>query len=106
MTKEATCTEPGEQTHTCDCGYSETQVIPATGHDYVNGVCANCGAVQTPDKPTPDTPDKPTPDTPDKADDGDAVKTGDDSAVGLWIALICLSLIGPAVIVYSKKREH
>ena len=138
MTKEATCTEPGEQTRTCDCGYSETQVIPAIGHDYVNGVCANCGAVQTPDKPTPDTPDKPTPDTPDKptpdtpdnptpdtpdkptpdtpdkptpdtpdkADDGDAVKTGDDSAVGLWIALICLSLIGPAVIVYSKKREH
>ena len=102
VTKEATCTEPGEQTRTCDCGCSETQVIPATGHDYVNGVCANCGAVQTPDKPTPDTPDKPTPDTPDKADDGDAVKTGDDSAVGLWIALICLSLIGPAVIVYSK----
>ncbi|MDY5880368.1 MAG: CehA/McbA family metallohydrolase [Oscillospiraceae bacterium] len=170
VTKEATCTEDGEQTRTCDCGCSETQVIPATGHDYVNGVCANCGAVQTPDKPTPDTPDKPTPDTPDKptpdtpdkptpdtpdkptpdtpdkptpdtpdkptpdtpdkptpdtpdkptpdtpdkptpdtpdkADDGDAVKTGDDSAVGLWIALICLSLIGPAVIVYSKKREH
>ena len=122
VTKEATCTEPGEQTRTCDCGYSETQVIPAIGHDYVNGVCANCGAVQTPDKPTPDTPDKPTPDTPDKptpdtpdkptpdtpdkSDDGDAVKTGDDSAVGLWIALICLSLIGPAVIVYSKKREH
>ena len=122
VTKEATCTEPGEQTRTCDCGYSETQVIPAIGHDYVNGVCANCGAVQTPDKPTPDTPDKPTPDTPDKptpdtpdkptpdtpdkADDGDAVKTGDDSAVGLWIALICLSLIGPAVVVYSKKREH
>ena len=123
VTKEATCTEDGEQTRTCDCGYSETQVIPATGHDYVNGVCANCGAVQPPDKPTPDTPDKPTPDTPDKptpdtpdspstpdkpdkADDGDAVKTGDDSAVGLWIALICLSLIGPAVVVYSKKREH
>ena len=130
VTKAATCTEDGEQTRTCDCGYSETQVIPATGHDYVNGVCANCGAVQTPDKPTPDTPDKPTPDTPDKptpdtpdkptpdtpdkptpdtpdkADDGDAVKTGDDSAVGLWIALICLSLIGPAVVVYSKKREH
>ena len=154
VTKKATCTEPGEQTRSCECGCTETQVIPATGHDYVNGVCANCGAVQTPDKPTPDTPDKPTPDTPDKptpdtpdkptpdtpdkptpdtpdkptpdtpdkptpdtpdkptpdtpdkADDGDAVKTGDDSAVGLWIALTCLSLIGPAVIVYSKKREH
>ena len=66
VTKEATCTDPGEQTRSCDCGYSETQVIPAKGHDYVNGVCANCGAVQTPDKPTPDNPDKPTPDNPDK----------------------------------------
>ena len=79
VTKEATCTEPGEQTRSCDCGYSETQVIPAKGHDYVNGVCANCGAVQTPDKPTPDNPDKPTPDNPDKPTPDDPDKpTPDD----------------------------
>ena len=125
VTKEATCTEDGEQTRTCACGYSETQVIPATGHNYVNGVCANCGAVQSPDKPTPDNPDKPTPDnpdtpdtpdkpdtpdTPDKPDDGksntDKPKTGDDSHVELWIGILAISMAVGGTVVYRKKREH
>lgn len=33
-TKEATCTEDGLQTRTCDCGEVEEKVIPAKGHDY------------------------------------------------------------------------
>ena len=127
VTKEATCTEPGEQTRTCDCGYSETQVIPAKGHDYVNGVCANCGAVQSPDKPTPDNPDKPTPDnpdkptpdapdtpnspdTPDKPDDGksntDKPKTGDSSHVELWIGVLVISMAVGGTVLYRKKREQ
>ena len=124
VTKEATCTEPGEQTRTCDCGHSETQVIPATGHDYVNGVCANCGAVQTPDTPDkPDTPDNPnnpddpntpdapdTPDTPDKPDDGksntDKPKTGDDSHIVLWIGVLVVSAAVGGAVLYTKKREH
>ena len=121
-TKAATCTEPGEQTRSCDCGYSETQVIPAKGHDYVNGVCANCGAVQTPDKPTPDNPDKPTPDdpntpdtpgtpdTPDKPDDGksntDKPKTGDDSHVELWIGVLVISMAVGGTVLVRKKREQ
>ncbi len=122
VTKEATCTEPGEQTRSCDCGYSETQVIPATGHNYVNGVCANCGAVQTPDKPTPDNPDKPTPDdpntpdtpgtpdTPDKPDDGksntDKPKTGDDSHVELWIGVLVISMAVGGTVLVRRKREQ
>ena len=122
VTKAATCTEPGEQTRSCDCGYSETQVIPAKGHDYVNGVCANCGAVQTPDKPTPDNPDKPTPDdpntpdtpgtpdTPDKPDDGksntDKPKTGDDSHVELWIGVLVISMAVGGTVLVRKKREQ
>ena len=127
VTKAATCTEPGEQTRSCDCGYSETQVIPATGHDYVNGVCANCGAVQTPDKPTPDNPDKPTPDdpdkptpdapdtpnspdTPDKPDDGksntDKPKTGDDSHVELWIGVLVISMAVGGTVLVRRKREQ
>ena len=37
VTKEATCTEAGSQTRTClnGCGESQTQDIPATGHDHV-----------------------------------------------------------------------
>ena len=135
VTKAATCTEPGEQTRSCECGYSETQVIPATGHDYVNGVCANCGAVQTPDKPTPDNPDKPTPDTPDKPtpdtpdkptpdtpdtpnnpdtpdkpDDGksnnDKPKTGDDSHIVMWIGVLVISMAVGGTVLYHKKREQ
>lgn len=35
VTKEATCTEDGEKTHTCaKCGATETVVIEALGHDY------------------------------------------------------------------------
>ncbi len=127
VTKAATCTEPGEQTRSCECGYSETQVIPATGHDYVNGVCANCGAVQTPDKPTPGTPDKPTPDTPDKPtpdtpdtpsnpdtpdkpdggkSNNDKPKTGDDSRIVMWIGVLVISMAVGGTVLYHKKREQ
>ncbi|MBP3659759.1 MAG: discoidin domain-containing protein, partial [Oscillospiraceae bacterium] len=48
VTKEATCTEDGEQTRTCGtCGETETEVIPALGHDWnEDGTCNNCGAVK------------------------------------------------------------
>lgn len=58
VTKPATCTEDGIMTYTCRCAYSYTEVIPATGHAYDDGVitkdstcsepgemtftCANC----------------------------------------------------------------
>lgn len=44
VTKTATCTEAGVRTYSCSCGHSYTQSIPATGHNYEGGVCANCGA--------------------------------------------------------------
>ena len=53
----ATCTEDGsyETVVTCDdCGTElsrETTVVPATGHDYRDGVCGNCG------EPDPNVPD-------------------------------------------------
>ena len=41
-TTEATCTEDGLITYTCDyCGYSCTEVIPA-GHIFEDGVCTRC----------------------------------------------------------------
>ena len=43
VTKEPTCTEPGEKTYTCDCGDSYTEEIPAKGHHYENGTCTDCG---------------------------------------------------------------
>ena len=34
VTKEATCTEKGEETRSCECGETETREIPALGHNY------------------------------------------------------------------------
>lgn len=38
VTKEATCTEEGEKTFTCDCGDSYTEEIAALGHEYADTV--------------------------------------------------------------------
>ena len=43
VTTERTCTTDGVTTYTCTCGYTYTEVIPAIGHSYVDGVCENCG---------------------------------------------------------------
>lgn len=46
VTKEASCTEAGEKTYTCDCGDSYTEVIPAKGHSYgEDDKCVNCGTL-------------------------------------------------------------
>ena len=44
VTAAATCEAPGIRTYTCLCGDSYTEEIPATGHHYADGICANCGA--------------------------------------------------------------
>ena len=43
-TTAATCTTNGEKTYTCrKCSETKTEVITATGHKYLDGVCYNCG---------------------------------------------------------------
>ena len=50
ITREATCTEKGVKTFKCDkCGDWYTVDIPALGHDYKDGICTRCKAVD-PDK--------------------------------------------------------
>ena len=40
-----TCEDNGQKNRTCqDCGYSETEVIPAKGHNFVDKICRICGA--------------------------------------------------------------
>lgn len=43
ITKQPTCTEEGEKTFTCECGDSYTEKIPATGHNYEDDTCIDCG---------------------------------------------------------------
>lgn len=43
---EPTCTEEGRETMTCTtCGEEQVETLPAVGHDFQNGICAICGAV-------------------------------------------------------------
>lgn len=54
--KAATCTEAGYIQYRCTkCNHKWTDPIPALGHKYVNGVCINCGGVETPTPPTTET---------------------------------------------------
>lgn len=43
ITKQPTCTDTGVKTFTCVCGDSHTETLPATSHNYVDGVCTECG---------------------------------------------------------------
>ena len=40
---EANCIDGAPQKRSCDCGAVETRTIPAKGHNFVDGVCNNCG---------------------------------------------------------------
>ena len=43
----ATCTTEGKEKHTCAvCGRTEKQIIPATGHNFVDGICKNCNKTE------------------------------------------------------------
>lgn len=43
-----TCTEDGLHRASCPCGYEiEPALIPALGHDFVDGVCTRCGKPMT-----------------------------------------------------------
>lgn len=59
--KKATCTEDGLKVRGCAVcgGVVESEVIPATGHNFVNGICKNCGeydgTTQVLSQPTLDT---------------------------------------------------
>ncbi len=52
ITTEATCTEPGVKTFTCtECNETKTESIPATGHNFVDGVCSSCGEKESEPEP-------------------------------------------------------
>ncbi len=50
ITRQATCTTPGERTFTCDCGHSYVKSIATTPHNYSAATCSSprkcsvCGA--------------------------------------------------------------
>ena len=44
--EKATCTEKGIRVKTCECEHEIEEEIPATGHNFVGGVCTDCGVEQ------------------------------------------------------------
>ena len=55
---QATCVEDGYVLYTCSCGDTQTQVIPALGHEFQAGSCTRCGDAD-PDYVEPTEPEKP-----------------------------------------------
>lgn len=90
----ATCTEDGKIVYTAKAvldGVEYTNIktvaIPASGHDYENGVCKVCGVKEA-------------------ADDGSAAQTGDDFNIAVWAAIMGLAAAAAAgTAVYSRRRK-
>lgn len=107
---DPTCEDEGSKTRTCSvCGETETASIPATGHtetvvgakeaseteDGYTGdvVCADCGKVLSKGTVIP-------------ATGTGTAKTGDNSMIGLWTALMLVSAACAAVFTVSRKRKQ
>ncbi len=39
----ATCEGDGFKVRYCDCGARHEDIIPQTGHNFIDGVCEHCG---------------------------------------------------------------
>ena len=92
--KKATCTEEGytgDQVCTvCGETLEKGKVIPKLAHDYQNGKCTVCAAVDPDYKPTGNTPDP---------------ETGNSNHVALWTTFLLLSGCFLAVAAIKRKRE-
>lgn len=90
-------TSGADERVTAVCGQllARGQVIPAKGHDYQDGKCTVCGA-EDPNY-QPEQPDQPTqPENP-------GVRTGDESYVVLWSAVLLLG--GAALVLLPRKKR-
>ena len=96
--KDAGCTEDGytgdEVCKTCGETVKKGEAIPATGHSFKDGKCTVCGAADPDYKPAqPEQPDNP------------GVKTGDESAVTLWMTLMAVCGLC-ACLVLRRRRAR
>ena len=92
--RTATCTEDGytgdEVCRTCGETVKQGTAIPATGHDFQDGKCVNCGAADPDYRPAK--PENP------------GVKTG-DAGVLLYAGLMLLTLTGSAWVLGRKRTR-
>ena len=81
----------GENCTVCQETVKKGEVIPATGHDYKDGKCTNCGETDPNYKPAE--PENP------------GVKTGDEAHTALWLAAASVSLLAAAALLLGKKKH-
>ena len=107
--KEATCTEEG---YTGDkvckgCGevLEKGTVIEKLPHNYVDGKCSACGAVDPSVKPAEATPTPEAETTDGAATETATPKTGEPNIMMVWAALLLLSGLGIAgTVLYGRKK--
>ena len=108
---EATCEKDGVMEYIATVTFGDRQfvdtervAIPATGHNFVDGVCSVCGAEEGKTPTTPDDGKDDQTTTPENGKD-DVPQTGDNSnLLVLWIALAVLSG-GTALALGMKKKR-
>ena len=94
---DETCTEDGKMVYTAKAVFNGTEytniktvVIPASGHDYENGVCTVCGAKEAAGNAASDS----------------SAETGDDFSAAPMIALMSLAAAAAAgTVVYGRRRK-
>ena len=102
--KDATCTSEGytgdEVCSVCKEVIKKGSVIEKTAHNYVDGKCSVCGAVDPNYNPNPGEG------TLDDSSQNASPGTGDSSNMTMWIAIlvVCVVVIGGSI-VYMKKKK-
>ena len=95
--KEATCTTEGytgdKICEECGTVIEKGKVIPKLSHNYKDGKCTICNAIDPNYKPIDDE-DITDIKQPENAENPDVPQTSDDSNIVLWVAMMLISGIG------------
>ena len=115
--REATCTNEGYSgdviCKTCGIVLEEGTVVPMAAHQYLDGVCTVCGAIEqehsTIDPTEPSDPSDPAQQGSGESSDGsnDRLQTGSsDPATTSWFALLSVSGMIIAILAYGRKKRN
>lgn len=114
--REATCTNEGYSgdviCKTCGIVLEEGTVVPMTAHQYLDGVCTVCGAIEqehsTIDPTEPSDPSDPAQQGSGESSESsnDRLQTGSDPATTSWFALLSVSGMIIAILAYGRKKRN
>ena len=106
---DATCTEDGTETATCDngCGETDTRTVAgsAKGHTFENGVCTACGAEDPDYVPPEQAPADEDSADENPADKGDAIPATGDASLLLAAASVLLGGSTVAAGVFMRRKR-